>query len=466
MALISPVFRSLWPQLDRRGAASALVLGAVVLCLGGCPRAAQKSPPDLSSPSVDLGGGADEGALILSEHDGLGSAREALEAALRLPVDLPLPFPRVEHRGDRYRVTLARGGRAALLTLAQALKAAGAAARLVNADEAQSDEVVRLGIVCTEPGGSVPLFRGEGAQKAGRRGAGPMVEVGRAPHGRVLLLADAEEDLEAGGGVAERGYLRVLGQGEGLVRSTDVLLPPDCTPRDEDNDDGNGRILATGRLCLTTRFAGKDGELTRAALLAVHRSYRRCTRFADAGTFDGFDHDAAGAQFAVEVAGAAPEAAGVQVYDVSAAGELKQRLTLAGVARPAYLGGAGLAGVWTEARSQSLVLLGPENLSGAAPAKVEPRRLFTLPGAPFAPRSPSYRPAAPALHGARVAVTLQQACEPGEEQQVRARARKDFRQCVREVEVEVGLDGSAPRRRCLLNNAPVMLDEALTTSCP
>lgn len=428
------------------------------------PHATGPGPTSLPTPrpqGPQVRGDADV-ILLLSEHEGLAEAQKGLEAALRLPVDLPLPFPRVERHGDKYRVVLARGKYEGLGHVAGAL---GARARVVPLGEGGTDDVLRLGIVCAEPGGSVPLFAPAGPRL--KKGETPR-EAGRLPHGQVLVLQAEDDDgpEEGGGGVeAERGFARVLKPQPGLVREADVLLPPDCTPRDEDNDDGNGRLLAHGALCLTTRSEGMDGEVHRAALLAVAQNYRQCARFPDAGTFDGFDQNQPGMQFAVENKGAPPHGdPALEIYDVSPQGKLALRARYPGLSRPAYLGRFLVATV-ADAGGQGIVVLDGEVLQHSLSAVPAPKRIFTLGGPRFVPRSPTVRPAAPTLHDGRVRVTFQQACEGAEERRVRAAARADFKQCIFEVEVDVGTDGKDPRRRCTLNNGPVTLEQPLPAPC-
>jgi hypothetical protein len=431
-----------------------LALGLVVFGWLGC----KKPPPPPPEPQLPKDG---QVVLVLGEHDSLEGARKGLEAALRLRTDLPLPFPRVERRGDRYRVVLGRGKGPALQPVFRALRAEGAAVEGGAAGEG-GDDVVRLGIVCAEgPGKDAPLYAPELPLGKGAQGA---KEAARLPHGQVVVLGEDE-----GGGMddeseeAAQGFVRVLAPRAGLVKGTDVLLPADCTPRDEDNDDGNGRLLAGGRLCLTTRFQGKDGEVMRASLVAVAPSYRRCTRFPDAGTFDGFDQAPGGAQFAVE------SGQGLAIYDVSAAGELAQRLRLPGLSRPAYLGeGKGLVAAIEDEAGQGLALIDDAVLRSGQGAPT-PRRIFQLAGPRFAPAVAMHRPAAPTFDvgKGRVRAAFRLACNKAEEGRVKAVARGDYEQCMMEVEVEVPLTGGEARAemRCHLNNAPSPLDQPLSVPC-
>lgn len=497
-------------------------LCAVVLVSLAC-----KQPPAptgavaVAGPQVDAAAPAaaldptQESVLVGSQHDTLSAARLGLEAALKLPVDLPLPFPRVEHHADGFRVVLARGKARQLAALQAALQATGQRAELAPAGQAGGDDVVRLGIVCTD-GTPAPLYQ------APRPPDGALRELARLPTGQVVVPkeedeATAEPDEGDRGGhdssAAESGYLTVLQPRAGLLAGPTVLLPADCTPRDEDNDDGNGRLLQDGRLCLTTRFSGKQGQVPHADLLAVTPNYRRCVRFADAGTFDGFDHDAARTQFAVEApvsaappsapagpaaiaaggrppAGAAKPPAsapltGLHIYAVSPRGELLPRGQLPGLQRPAYLGdhlvavvepppgspavGAGGAG---SSPPGLVVLDGIARLGadgGAAAPLPTPRRIFSFAPGTFSrlvPKVATYRPAAPTLQDGRVHVSFQQSCRPDGEKRVRAAAKGDFIQCLMEVEVEVGLDGTRPQQHCRLDNAQNNLDEPLPTPCP
>ena len=358
----------------------ALYVGVLVTLSCKQPQTPQNSgAPDASAtqlaapgPGQPAGSPASDPAqeliLIGSQHDTLSAARDGLEAALKLPVDLPLPFPRVERQADVFRVVLGRGKADVLTVLQAALQAAGKPASLLPAGQAGGDDVIRLGIVCTD-GTPAPLY------KAPLPKDGTRQELAHLQTGQVVIpteedeSADSDEGARHGAGreqtsEAESGYLTVLQPRAGLLPGPTVLLPADCTPRDEDNDDGNGRLLQGGRLCLTTRFSGKQGQVPHADLLAVMPNYRRCVRFHDAGTFDGFDHDHARTQFAVEAqiqnAATGPRAlaiapgtppptigdkappsgtvAGLQIYAVSARGDLALRGQLPFLQRPAYLG--------------------------------------------------------------------------------------------------------------------------------
>ncbi|MCS6913605.1 MAG: hypothetical protein NZ890_10235 [Myxococcota bacterium] len=422
----------------------------LVLLLGACRERARpvEAPPQPAFPP--------DAAVVVSlgEHDTLQGARQGLAAALKLRANLPLPFPRVERHGDLFRVVAARGKYAALEPLLGELGKSGGAHRVIPASQAGGDDVVRLAIVCTE-GAAAPLYAPVLPE------SGLPAEIARLPHGEVLVPLEDEGGLEEDSPEAERGFIKVVAPQQGMVRGPDVLLPADCTPRDEDNDDGNGHLLGGGRLCLTTRFSGRDGDVARAALVAVAPNYRRCHRFPDAGTFDGFDQHPAGTQFAVEAIGSG--GAGVSVYDVSAEGVLTLRFHVVGLTRPVYLGGS-LVAVEETADRQALVVIGPEALQG--PGSPTPRRIFSVGAAQFHPAVPTHRPAAPTLQDGRVTAVFHQACNRIEERRVRSVARGDFEQCVREMEVEVGLDASAPQTRCQLNNSPSGLDQPLRTSCP
>lgn len=465
--------------------------------------AAAAAPADTPAPAASAGTSLEptqDAVLIGSQHDTLTAAREGLEAALKLPVDLPLPFPRVERHADQFRVVLARGKAAALGPLRAALQAASYPATLTPAGQAGGDDVIRLGIVCTD-GSPATLYQAPLAKDAAPR------ELARLQTGQVVVPKEEDEGADEGahGGresspEVESGYLTILQPRAGLLPGPTVLLPADCTPRDEDNDDGNGRLLQGGRLCLTTRFSGKKGQIPHADLLAVTPNYRRCVRFPDAGTFDGFDHDAARTQFAVEaqLRSAAPEAdqggaagapktarppqgSGLQVYTVSPRGELLLRGQLPGLQRPAYLGehlvavAEPLIGAGPAAPSSSppgiVVLAGAAKLS-AEPGTATlpaPRRIFSFaPGAflPLAPKGATYRPAAPTLQDGRVHASFQQGCRPDGDKRVRAAAKGSYVQCLMEVDVEVGLDGSRPQQHCRLDNAQNNLEEPLPTPCP
>lgn len=497
----------------------SFLCGMVLMSLG-CkqPPASGPAPAPAAVPTRATGAEAasepsqpaqpnQDAVLIGSQHDTLSAARQGLEAALKLPVDLPLPFPRVERHADQFRVVLGRGKAAALTALQGALRTAGYPAQVMPAGQAGGDDVIRLGIVCTD-GTPAPVY-----QPPEQKGAPPR-ELARLQTGQVVVPKEEDEepsgsDEGAHGGSsreAETGYLTILQPRAGLLPSPTVLLPADCTPRDEDNDDGNGRLLQGGRLCLTTRFSGKKGQVPHADLLAVTPNYRRCVRFPDAGTFDGFDHDSARTQFAVEAAivkGPAPESgagsaaggpkgtrppqlSGLHVYAVAPRGELTLRGQLPGLQRPAYLGDhlvavveplpgggpAALAGTPPGTLVPGLVVLdGLAKLGGepgGAPLPA-PRRIFGFaPGAflPLLPKVAVYRPAAPTLQDGRVHASFQQACRPDGDKRVRAAAKGSYVQCVMEVDVEVGLDGSRPQQHCRLDNLQNNLEEPLPAPCP
>ena len=492
------------------------------------PLAASAAAPGPGQAAGPVPDPAQEIVVIGSQHDTLSAAREGLEAALKLPVDLPLPFPRVERHADVFRVVLGRGKGAALAGLRAALQAAGKPATVMPAGQAGGDDVIRLGIVCTD-GAPAPLYKSPLPKD------GALRELARLPTGQVVIPteeedAGADEGERRGSGhdptsEAESGYLTVLQPRAGLLPGPTVLLPADCTPRDEDNDDGNGRLLQGGRLCLTTRFSGKQGQVPHADLLAVTPNYRRCVRFFDAGTFDGFDHDHARTQFAVEAAlkvaaaepgpGSAPpggpgirvpaggdktpraqQLTGLQIYAVSERGELTLRGQLPGLLRPAYLGDH-LVAVCEPPAAPAVSPLAtppgpPASPPGAQPdkapglvvldgiAKLEagstggftlpaPRRIFSFAPGTFirlVPKVPLYRPAAPTLQDGLVRASFQESCRPDGEKRVRAAAKSSFVQCVMEVEVEVALDGTRPQQRCRLDNAQNNLDEPLPTPCP
>jgi len=463
-----------------------------LLSFAGC-RPRQSTAVDLQ-PAIDAAtvkfADGEQVVLVYGAHDTLGGARLGLEEALRLPVDLPLPYPRVERHADRFRVVLARGTYASLRKLTQALGQAGHPAEVLLSGQAGGDDVIRLGIVCTE-GQSVPLYAAPLAA--------PPQEAGRLKHGQVVVLKEDEEeprhglhdgDEEASGGVAEQGFLTVLQPQPGLVRGPDVLLPADCTPRDEDNDDGNGRILGAsspgefGRLCLTTRFAGRAAHLLRADVVAVTPSYRRCLRFPGAGTFDGFDQSRSGSHFAVEVderspplagpqAAAASQAApflGLRLYAVGERGALSVRGQWPGLSRPGFLGDH-LVALLEEPATLAVVVIegaGRREASDATPLPA-PRRIVNL-AASVAPRLsekvPVHRPAAPTLSNGRVRVSFLRGCRPDWEKRVRAAAKSSYVQCVLELEVEAGLDGQKLERRCRLDNAGNSLEEPLPIACP
>lgn len=429
--------------------------------------------------------------LVLTQHETIGDASGGLMAALKLPVDLPLPYPRVERRGDRFRVVAGRGKGTELTAVEAALRKAGAAVTAEPHTAGGGDDVVRLGIVCTD-GSPVPLYA------APLPKSGTPRELRRLPHGQVVV--PTEDDDEPGGegepgAAAERGFVKVLRPAIGLLHGPDALFPADCTPRDEDNDDGNGRLLAGGRLCLTTRHSGDPGpgagqgaaqgatqtrsQIPRADLLAVSPSYRRCLRVPGAGTFDGFDHNQAGTQFAVEhelpknpAAGAPPHAGSLRIYSVSERGEPVPRGEIPDLIRPAYLGSA-LVAVRDAGASSAPELVALDDLGARAPSDASPlpapRVLYAFPPQGFVrmvPKATLYRPAAPTLHDGRVHATFQLGCRPDADKRVRAAARRNYVQCLMEVNLEVGLDGSRPERRCRLDNVDNGLDEPLPTPCP
>ncbi|HRI54119.1 MAG TPA: hypothetical protein PLW65_28460, partial [Pseudomonadota bacterium] len=99
------------------------------------PAAAPAAQVDAAVPAAAVDP-AQESVLISGQHDTLSAARLGLEAALKLPVDLPLPFPRVEHHADGFRVVLARGRAGELAPLAAALQAAGQRATVTPAGQA------------------------------------------------------------------------------------------------------------------------------------------------------------------------------------------------------------------------------------------------------------------------------------------------------------------------------------------
>ena len=500
-ALTSPARR--WGLL---GGYSLLAGWALAGCVGGKDRSppSGKATPPVRAAVADaaLPGFAPDEAVVLihSAHDTLGAARLSLEAALRLPIDLPLPFPRIERHADRFRVVLSRGPFAALSGLWGGVKAAHPATELLAAGQAGGDDIIRMAIVCS-PADSVPLYAApkEGVQKPGK-------ELARLHTGQVLALKEEDDgpgvsDEEDEGGeshaptLSEQGYLTVLQPQVGLVHAPDVLLPADCTPRDEDNDDGNGRILTgtsvgapkpgqVGRLCLTTRFSGKRGRQTQADLLAVSPNYRRCLRFVGAGTFDGFDHSRDGSHFAVEVSEPRPTPSGpgtptpaLRLYAVPSAPAAGQsnpvpRGQWPGLSRPAFLGDhlialseeAALIGVWSI-----------DGLSRRAPTDTSPppapRRLLQLPlpGLPALPeklQAAVHRPAAPTLSGERVKASFLRSCPPELQKRVRTLSGRGFVACLYEIEVEVGLDGTRSERRCRIDNADNPLEEPLSVPCP
>lgn len=444
------------------------------------PPPAAPAPAAAAEPALKFVEG-EQVVIVDSAHDTLGAARVGLEAALRLGTDLPLPYPRVERHGDRFRVVLGRGPYGSLKPLLRALGAASHPVQVLAAGQAGGDDVIKLGIVCTE-GESVPLFAAPLTT--------PPKELARLKHGQVVVLKEDEEEPRHGGDdgdeqelseVAERGYLTALQPQLGLVRGPDVLLPADCTPRDEDNDDGNGRILGAGgsgglgRLCLTTRFAGRVGHLARADVLAVTPNYRRCLHFPGAGTFDGFDHSRTGSLFAVEIDEPArpaggPAFVGLRLYAVPEQGGIQARGQWPGLSRPAFLGDHLIA-VAEEAGLVALFQiegLGHRAAGDASPLPA-PRRIaaLALSDVPRLPEKvPVHRPAAPTLASGRVRASFLRSCRPDGVKRVRAAAGSSYVSCVLEIEAEVGLDGSRLERRCRLDNAETPLEEPLSTPCP
>ena len=168
------------------GGYGLLACWALAGCVGGKDRSPSsgKGAPTVSAVVADaaLPGFAPDEAVVLihSAHDTLGAARLSLEAALRLPIDLPLPFPRIERHSDRFRVVLSRGPFAALSGLWGGVKAAYPAAELLPAGQAGGDDIIRMAIVCS-PADSVPLYAApkEGVQKPGK-------ELARLHTGQVL----------------------------------------------------------------------------------------------------------------------------------------------------------------------------------------------------------------------------------------------------------------------------------------
>lgn len=486
-----------------QSAASPGLVTLVLLTLcGGCPQAgsgsgATTSPtvrdgavPAQAPPSPDRFAATAEVVLVDGAHDTLGAARLGLEAALKLALNLPLPYPRVERHADRFRVVLGRGPFGTLKPLVQALAAAGHPVQVQAAGQAGGDDVIRLGIVCTE-GESVPLYAAKGQ---------PAKEIARLRHGQVVVLKEDEEeprhgghgdDEGSGGGggeVAERGFLTVLQPQAGLVRGPDVLLPADCTPRDEDNDDGNGRILGAsapgeaGRLCLTTRFSGRVAHLSRADVLAVAPSYRRCAHFVGAGTFDGFDHSRNGSHFAVEVdetlqppsnplpPGTSTPFVGLRLYAVEPSGVLKSRGQWTGMSRPAFLGDH-LVALSEEPAALSVMVIdgaGRREVSDAS-ALPPPRRIASLAVTDIprlSDKIPVHRPGAPTFSNGRLHTSFLRGCRPDWTKRVRTAAGKSYVQCVLEIEVEVGLGGERLERKCKLDNVENVLEQSITIPCP
>lgn len=478
----------------------SLSLGLMLFAGSGCRQrdaapAAEQQPSGAgaagaAAAAVPTFPDAEQVVIVDGAHDTLSAARLGLEAALHLSTDLPLPYPRVERHGDRFRVVLGRGTYASLRPLVRALFAASHPVQVLAAGQAGGDDVIKLGIVCTE-GESVPLYATPLTT--------PPKELARLKHGQVVVLKEDEEEPRHGdhdgdeqqlSEVAERGYLTALQPQLGLVRGPDVLLPADCTPRDEDNDDGNGRILGAGasgsgelgRLCLTTRFAGRVGHLAHADVLAVTPNYRRCLHFPGAGTFDGFDHSRTGSLFAVEVdegahpavgsnpTAGAPAFVGLRLYAVPAQGPLQPRGQWPGLSRPAFLGDHLIA-VSEEAALAALFLVdGIAKRTAAdtsplpAPRRIAALALADVPRLPE--RVPVHRPAAPTLAGGRVRASFLRSCRPDGVKRVRAAAGASYVSCVLEIEAEVGLDGSRLERRCRLDNAETPLEEPLPTPCP
>lgn len=475
------------------------------VCLAGVACHSGKEAPHAPPPPVRVDAAAPFAAeeavvLVHSAHDTLGAARLALEEALRLPVDLPLPFPRVERHADRFRVVLARGPFAMLRGLWQGVASAYPRVQVLSAGQAGSDDIIRLAIVCS-PAESVPLLA---APKDG--GLKPGKELMRLRSGQVLVLKEeddgpgASDDEDGGEGghsqtLGEQGYLTVLQPQLGVVHAPDVLLPADCTPRDEDNDDGNGRILTgttvgapkpgqVGRLCLTTRFSGKQGRQTRADLLAVGPNYRRCLRFPGAGTFDGFDHARDGSHFAVEATdskplptpGAVAAVPALRLYAVLEASPgqsgVAVRGSFANLSRPAFLGD-NLIAVSEDAAGVALWSidgLGRRSATDTSPLPA-PRRLLQLalaglPPLPEKLQASVHRPAAPTLASDRVKASFLRSCPADLQKRVRALAGRHYVACLYELEVEVALDGTRAERRCRIDNADSPLEEPLSVPCP
>lgn len=499
LAMPSPTdSRSSLPTLPAYLAATLLAL-----CGGGCPSSGPK-PADskrtdakaaekpAATPALPDLAPTTEVVLSSGAYDTLGAARVALEEILKAPVDLPLPFPRVERHRDRFRTVLARGRFGELRALAQALQDKLDKLQVEPVSTGGGDDIIKLGILCTA-GESVPVYA---EPPEGQKGKLVLREIGQLAHGRVVVLkeGEGEEDHHGGGEPGEpeaaagsderpteRGYVTILQPQVGLVYGPQLLVPSDCTPRDEDNDDGNGRLLGHGpeqpggRLCLTTRFAGRRGPLAMADLLAVAPSYRRCTRFPGAGTFDGFDHSPNGSHFAVEVE------SGLRVYAVLPRGELLLRGELPRLARPAYLGD-NLVAVDEQGTAgeppglYSLPKLARREAQDASPigsGQSAPVRIFSLgPASTPRPKAVVYRPAAPTLSDNKIRTSFQQGCRPDVEKRVQqalpafVKAKRLPAQCVLEVEVTVGPDGGAATRRCRADSAPNALEEPLQVPCP
>lgn len=501
-------FRALTSPGHQAGSLLSLAL-LVGLAGAGCHHGKEAPRPPASPASVDAASpfAAEEAVVLVhSAHDTLGAARLALEEALRLPVALPLPFPRVERHSDRFRVVLARGPFATLRGLWQSVAGVQPSVQVLAAGQAGGDDIIRLAIVCS-PADSVPLLA---APKEG--GLKPGKELLRLRSGQVLVLKEEDEgptagDDEGGGEdshaptLGEQGYLTVLQPQLGLVHAPDVLLPADCTPRDEDNDDGNGRILTgstvgaprpgqVGRLCLTTRFAGKLERQARADLLAVGPNYRHCLRFAGAGTFDGFDHSRDGGHFAVEVSeskplpaagalpavGALPVVPALRLYAVPEAPPGQSGLQVRGqwpnLSRPAFLGEHLIA---VSEDTAAVALWSIDGLSRRAATDssplAAPRRLLqlSLPGLPPLPEkllATVHRPAAPTLANDRIKVSFLRSCPPDLQKRVRTLAGRHYVACLYELEVEVAPDGTRLERRCRIDNADSPLEEPLSVPCP
>ena len=438
--------------------------------------------------------------LVHSTHDTLQSARLGLEAAMRLRVDLPLPFPRVEHSDDHFRVVLARGAFGTLKPLILAVLGELPTAKVIPPSQAGGDDVIRLAVVCTDQA-RVPLYTTPGVTTKKNLLVDTQHPIAHLTHGQVLVLKEDSEgepgDEEEGSAptLAEQGFLQVLQPQPGLVRGTDVLLPADCTPRDEDNDDGNGRILGlrkaapgesagkgsaqpeqTGQLCLTTRFSARKDSIAHADVLAVRPNYRSCQRFPEAGTFDGFDHSADGHHFAVEII-PSPESPtqgvgfhGLDVFAVGAHGEITQRGRLSRLSRPAFLGEQLVAVKEDQAGVEVVGIPGllRRDPSDGAPL-AEPKRLayVALPSLPPIPASrPHHRPGAPTLSDGKIHVLFQRSCTNEHQKRVRALAGKNYVLCVTDLAVEIPLQGAAPTRICHLDNLDNPLDEPVTIPCP
>ena len=93
-----------------------------------------------------------------------------------------------------------------------------------------------------------------------------------------------------------------------------------------------------------------------------------------------------------------------------------------------------------------------------------PRRLLQLslpePAAlPDKLQASVHRPAAPTLSGERVKASFLRSCPPEQQKRVRTLAGRGFVACLYEIEVEVGLDGTRPERRCRIDNADSPLED-------